>query len=60
MFGRAKRWLEFEEYVKVQKRNSAYFRKLIDSKTGIESIETEFNKYYRSDTLMADLNDFLI
>ncbi|MBK7381487.1 MAG: AIPR family protein [Ignavibacteriales bacterium] len=53
-----KRWLEFEEYVKVQKRNSAYFRKLIDSKTGIESIETEFNKYYRSDTLMADLNDF--
>lgn len=53
-----KKWLEFEEFVKAQKRNSNFFRRLIDSKTGIESIETEFNKYYRSDNLMVDLNSF--
>ncbi|TWI84952.1 AIPR protein [Lacibacter cauensis] len=52
------RWLRFEEFVKSQPDNRAYFRKYTDQDSGQEVIEVNFDNYYKGKTLTKDLNAY--
>jgi hypothetical protein len=54
------RWLVFEEFAKKQDRNyrRGYFRRVTDPTTGKETLETNFDGYYKGRTLNHDLARF--
>lgn len=51
------RWLEFETFVQKQKHNKRYFIKRYDL-DGNVNMETNFDGYYKGETLKRDLNKF--
>ena len=50
-------WPKFETFVQKQRHNSRYFIKRYDS-DGKETLETNFDGYYKGETLKADLDKF--
>ena len=52
------RWLDFEEYAKSRSHNRDYFRKFTDPVSAAETIETNFEGYYKGKTLNRDLAEF--
>ena len=54
------KWLDFEEFAKSQKKNyhRNYFRRIADPASGKETLETNFDGYYKGVTLSSDLVDF--
>lgn len=51
-------WLAFEDFAKAQKDNRTYFRHFKDEVTGQETIEVNFDNYYKGKTLSVDLPKF--
>ena len=51
-------WLEFEDYAKAKPGNRDYFRTVRDPNTGQETLETDFNRYYKASVVNRDLNSF--
>ena len=54
------KWLQFEEFVKTQPENTAYFRKYTDQETNQEILEVNFDNYYKGRTLTNDLEKFFV
>ena len=53
-------WLGFEEFVKTQPDNTAYFRKYTDQETKQEILEVNFDNYYKGRTLTKDLEKYFV
>jgi len=51
-------WIKFEEFAVEQPDNSYYFRLYIDTETGIQKRDLNFNNYYKGRTLTKDLRTF--
>jgi hypothetical protein len=54
------KWLEFEEFVKIQLENTIYFRKYTDQETKQEILEVNFDNYYKGRTLTKDIENFFV
>ena len=52
------RWLAFEEYARQLLSNREHFRKVKDLETGTETIETNFDSYYKVQNVKRDLEKF--
>jgi AIPR protein len=52
------KWINFEDFAKIQPENGTYFRKYTDQETGQEVLEVNFDNYYKGRTLARDLNQF--
>jgi hypothetical protein len=52
------RWLAFEEYARQLPTNKEHFRKVTDPETGKETIETNFDSYYKVQNVKRDLERF--
>jgi hypothetical protein len=51
-------WLDFEDYAKRQPPNRRFFRRISNPETGEETLEVDFNRYYKARNLRRDLEDF--
>ncbi len=52
------RWKEFEDYAVACIHNSTYFRYNFNYRNKTVQLNSNFNKYYRSNNVAIDLNDF--
>ncbi|MGF7079147.1 AIPR family protein [Mucilaginibacter sp. UYCu711] len=51
-------WRDFEEYIQNIQRNGIYFIRYRDPETNIETIELNYDNYYKSNSIVVDLNSF--
>ncbi len=51
-------WMHFEDYVKDQPENTLYFAKHTDPETAIETVEVNFDNYYKGRTVASNLKKF--
>jgi hypothetical protein len=51
-------WLKFEKSIIEKRTNRKYFVKTVDRDTGKESLETNYDGYYKGSTLDQDLSEF--
>jgi hypothetical protein len=52
-----RQWLDFEEYAKRQPSNEQYFQVIIDPETSEETLEVDFDRYYRVRNVIRDLRN---
>lgn len=51
-------WLLFEDHARRQPTNKEYFRKFTDPETGEESVEANFDSYYKVQNVKKDIDTF--
>ncbi|MBK0379682.1 AIPR family protein [Mucilaginibacter segetis] len=51
-------WKEFEEHIQNIPRNEIYFIRYREPETNIETIELNYDNYYKSNSIITDLNSF--
>lgn len=54
------KWADYEKAAVAQSHNRDYFRVFVDSDTGIEKQDLNFNNYYKGRTLMRDLSSYFL
>jgi hypothetical protein len=51
-------WLQFEDYARNNKKNYEYFRKSVDEITEVETLESNFDSYYKVSNVTRDIKSF--
>lgn len=51
-------WREFEDYIQNVPRNKNYFIRYKDPATNVETLELNYDNYYKSNPIIIDLNNF--
>ena len=52
------KWINFEDYIMTQPHNKGYFIKYVDPESNKETLELNFDNYYKGKTLNSDIKNY--